>query len=357
MRYLLFGLCIGLLGNAAVFADEKGPPIVVGAIVPLSGDFGALGQSTLNAMKLASKQPEGRPVRLLQEDNRSCQSADAVSAFHKLVAVNSAQVIITLCTGAAEGVLPLAKSRRLPLIQLSESGVDPENYMLKLMPDGIGFMEVLTDEFARRYKKMAIIGDEQPVNSGERGNLTVFERMFTEKGGKIVYRETFPGSVTDLRSLIEKIRQSGAEAVSPFIGSAAQMALFMKQADELHLWESVHLAGNFAFEFLYDALLAVYPKLASLEGLESSNLKATTSSSFIEQYRNEFGEAPKQFADYAFDAVAIIRRCGTDQSCYRKTSLGVSGPIQFDRAGRRQAPFVLKRLHNGLFQEVEKGGL
>jgi branched-chain amino acid transport system substrate-binding protein len=324
----------------------------VGLIAPLSGEFASYGVGAAQAMELANDQTAGPKITLVKEDNRTCQSGDAITAFHKLVNVDKVDVVVTFCTAAAQGVLPLTIQRKIPLIQLTESGVDPSNYMLKMMPEALPFAKQLAKDLRKKYTTIALVGNEMEVNTGPRGNLPVFSETFTRLGGKIVLTETFPDTETDFKSLVLRIRSSGAEAVSPFIWQPQQMAAFMKEADRMKLWKSVPLAGNYAFEFMFSQILSVYPRLSSLEGLESINFVEHSSPEFRADYKKRFNSDPPQFADYSYDVMAIVKECRKDAACYRKPRQGVTGAIAFGDDGRRVGRFASKRLVKGKFEVV-----
>lgn len=350
MRVVISILALGPLCFAR--ADSEGP-IRVGVIVPLSGDFAVYGQSVVRAMQLANSSRQGAKLKFVIEDNKTCESSEAVSAFQKLVTVDGIRAVVTFCTAAAQSVLPLAKARKLPLIQLSESGPDSDNYMIKMMPESTPFVDLLASTLVEKYRTIAIVGNITEVNSGVRGNVPLFTKVYEGLGGKVVLSELFPDSDTDFRTLLLKIRASGAKGVIPFIWSPRQMAAFLKQAEEMKLWRDSALAGNFVFELMWNQLLEAYPPVSRFEGLESVNFKVETSAEFLSQYRAAYNEAPAQFADYAFDAADMIKRCGLDTNCLTRRREGVSGSLEFGADRRRVGRFVNKELRQGSWNVVE----
>jgi hypothetical protein len=169
----------------------------------------------------------------------------------------------------------------------------------------------------------------------------------------VVFSELVPPDTADFRPIIQRIRRSDAQAVTPFIGSAGGMALFLKQADELNLWATKKLVGNFLFEFLFAELSKLYPLTSRLEGLQSINIAQMTDSSFTEAYTARYHTPAPQFADYGYDAVSILKACGVDTKCYRTSRAGVSGRLEFDAQARRSGIFEVKRLRSGSFEIVK----
>lgn len=353
LHFFVLAFSVFVWTNFAV-ADSK--TLKIGIIAPISGDLADYGVAAVNGVTLANELAAGVHAEILVEDNRSCGPNDAVTAAQKLVNIDKVDVVVTVCTGAAQGVLPIVKARKVPLFQLTESGPDPDKYMVKLMPDSIGLVDVLAQRYVKRFSKMALIGASVQVNAGERGNLTLFKQKFESLGGKIVFFEEFPSEVVDFRTTIERIRRSGAQAVIPFLAPAQQLAAFLKQGDELNLWKDTGLAGNFFFEFMLKELTALYPNMQKWNGLESANLAQLTSPKFLAEYQRRFGKPAPQFADYAYDAMTIIKLCTTDTSCYRRPFTGVSGDVAFDPAtDRRVGKFVSRTLEAGVFVDSHSG--
>jgi hypothetical protein len=66
-------------------------------------------------------------------------------------------------------------------------------------------------------------------------------------------------------------------------------------------------------------------------------LKANGSSDagFKRAYAARFSAEAPQFADYGYDTIAIIKECGADTECYRRSRSGVSGQLTFEGHGRK----------------------
>jgi hypothetical protein len=60
--------------------------------------------------------------------------------------------------------LPIVKARKIPLIQLTESGADPESVMLKLMPDSVRIITLHADLYAEQYQRLAVVATDMTNN-------------------------------------------------------------------------------------------------------------------------------------------------------------------------------------------------
>jgi ABC-type branched-subunit amino acid transport system substrate-binding protein len=265
------------------------------------------------------------------------------------VSTGKIDVLITVCTAAAQSLLPIVKNEAIPLIQVTEAGPDPSGYMIKMMPSKKGSLVALADYYAKKYQTMAIIADIQTANEGADGNVAELKRAFINRGKVVVYEQMVSPELLDFRAILPRLKKLNPDVVMPILVTSTQMATFMRQADDFHLWDVSALGGNFAFEFLYSKLLELYPRISKLDGLESNNLEQPENSSFSLKYQERFKELPPQFADYGYDVGIMLKTCAADIPCLVTNRPGVSGELRFDNLRRRQGTYVVKHLVNGKF--------
>ena len=336
--------------QSPVPTQDQRPKIRLGIILPLSGEFARFGVNARKAILLAQKQIRSSyQPQIIFEDNPSCGPKDALTAFKKLVEIDKVEVVATFCSGAAKSVAPLARALKLTHIQITETPDPDDTAMIKVMPSSRPWIEILGLEYAKRWKRVALLGNEMELNTGEGGNLSKIALSLEKHGSRAVSSDSFPDSQLDFRALINKLKASEAQAVAPFIYPAAQMAAFLRQADDLHLWDHKELAGNFVFEVMSEELFKLYPPLKKREGLLSVNFANTTSAKYVQDYQAEYGEAPPPFTDIAFDTYALVAACGSTIDCMLRDRDGASGELRFDSRRGRVGKHELRVLHEGSF--------
>lgn len=324
--------------------------IKLGVILPLSGEFARFGVNARKAIQLAAKQVTGPyQPEVIFEDNPSCGPADAVTAYKKLVAIDHIEVIATFCSGAAKGVAPLAKAINLTHIQITESPDAEDTSMIKIMPASRPWIDLLVVEYSKRWKRLALLANEMELNTGESGNIKLFTQGLARNGSLAVSRDSFPDTQLDFRTLITKLKASNAQAIAPFIYPAKQMAAFLRQADELHLWDTKELAGNFIFEIMGQELSKLYPQILKREGLLSVSFADTTSAEYKQAYLAEYNEPPPPFTDIAFDTYMLVATCGKNIECMLENRPGASGDLHFDAKRHRIGKHEMHVLHEGVF--------
>jgi ABC-type branched-subunit amino acid transport system substrate-binding protein len=327
------------------------PKIKFGIILPLSGEFARFGINARKAIELATKKVVGPFLpEIIFEDNPSCGPTDAITPFRKLVSVDKIEVVATFCTGAAKSVAPLAQAIGLPHIHITETPDTNDVIMIKMMPSSRPWIDYIVTEYAKRWKRIALIANDMELNTGKEGNINLVTQGLAQRGSQVVLKESFQDTQLDFRTLITKLKATDAQAISPFIYPAQQMAAFLRQADEMHLWDNKELAGNYVFEVMSQELFKLYPAIQKRDGLLSVNFVDTTSSKYRQEYQTEYNEPVPPFTDIAYDTYALVALCGKDVSCMLQPHLGASGELRFDNRRGRIGKHELRVLHNGKFE-------
>ena len=191
---------------------------------PQSGDLASYGIPSARAAELVVREVNakggvlGRQVKLLVEDD-VCKPEIAANTAGKLVSDKADVVLGHICSGAAKaalgiyrdaGVIAMSPSATNP--ELTQSGQYPNFYRTIAPDDAQARIEVDFALDTLKVKKIAVLHDKQDYGRG----LAEFARKFIEasggRGQVVLFEGITPGAV-DYSAVIQKIRQSGAEAV------------------------------------------------------------------------------------------------------------------------------------------------
>jgi len=234
-------------------AHAQGPPIKIGAPLPLSGPAAPLGQHSLWGTQTALRVIEGRggiagrPVQLIVEDDGG-RPADAVKIMRKMILQDGVDAII----GGASSVdtvpmLPVAlETRTLLLVTVAESDIitaDKCNrYTFRLTPDARAkaraMAPFLTGKVAKKWQ--FVYWD----NAYGQSMLKWFTEELKKAGGEVVQAIPTPAGTSDYSSYLAKLRPE-AEAPGIFHSVAGGDALRIgKQIGEFGLQKRYRLAGT-----------------------------------------------------------------------------------------------------------------
>jgi branched-chain amino acid transport system substrate-binding protein len=223
--------------NVASVSED---PIKVGVSVPLSGGAASWGLNALAGIQVATNEINaqgginGRQVELVVEDD-TC-SAQGVNAINKLVNIDQVDALIgPVCSAVGGPALPNVASRNVPTIIFASA---PH---LTSLGDNI-FRTYPSDAFAGKFtanfmheeldiEKVAVI---YVKNDWGEAIQRVFQEEFIANGGDVVYSTGVLQTDSDFKTEIEKIKNSGAQAV--YVPIYPENAVpFLKQAQELGL--------------------------------------------------------------------------------------------------------------------------
>jgi branched-chain amino acid transport system substrate-binding protein len=373
-KKLIWLIVVVLVAVAAVFWVMTKPhgnakEVTVGAILPLTGQGAAYGESAKRGMDLAVQQVNsmggigGRLIRIVYEDSQGDPKA-GVSAFQKLVTVDRVPAVLgDLLSSVTLSMAPIANRREVILLspassapKLTQSG----EYVFRNCPSDVYEGTVMANYAYKTLglKRVAILRINNEYGVGIGG---VFRSAFTEKGGTIVTEEAYNENSTDFRTQITKISSQNPEAV--YLLGYKQMGYILRQAKELGFTpqflstvtfedpEILKLAGNSAEGVIYSA------------SKFSPESKDNVIQRFVGAYRSSYQSEPNIFAGLSYDAVQILviaMRDGGTQSNEIMGALhrvkdypGVAGETTIDANGDAILTPVLKTVRGGAFVFID----
>ncbi len=338
--------------------------IKIGAILPLTGGgLSPYGQSAQNAILLAiEKSGMKDKVELVVEDDKGCQAKEAATVAQKLVDVDHVVTIIgPMCTSPALAIAPIAETKKV-VVLTSASGktvTQSGDFIFRTyMSDATKNIALAAYVYGKGHRKAAFIHDASQVGSVSQRDDTKEE--FVRLGGVVVADESFVAKDKDLRTQLQKIKNSNPDII--FIGGLPdELVLILKQAQELHI--TTPLAST---EASIDSSLLRLAGTAGEGLLIPSDVSPTNIevSTFFTDYKAKYNEEPKLFSAETYDAVLLAIRASvaSDGSVegvkvnlekLGQNYIGASGEISFDKNGDVKKPVIMKQVVGGKLVEVK----
>ena len=308
-------------------ADAKS--IVLGEYGSMTGALATFGQSTDNAIKMATEEINakggvlGKPVEIALEDNGS-RAEQVPLAINKLI--NEKNVLAILGEVASSNSLaaaPICQAAGVPM--LSPTSTNPKvtqvgDYIFRAC-----FIDPFQGSVMAKFasgdlnaKTVAIFTDVKSDYS--KGLTEFFKKEFVASGGKIVAEESYRAGETDFRGQLTNIKGIKPDVIY-IPGYYTEVANIAVQARSLGI--DVPLLGGDGWDS---------PKLFEIGGkaVDGSYLtnhysmenKTPRIEKFVSDYRKKYGEAPDALAAVAYDAAymmfdAIERAGSTDRAKLR----------------------------------------
>ena len=349
-------------------SNDASPPIIIGAILPLTGEAAQWGIPPRDGAILAIEEinrrggVNGRPLQLVTEDDR-CNPRDGVSAINSLTARQSVSAIIgASCSGVTLAIAPIAERSQIALI--SPASTNPTithagDYIFRVVPSddlrGQVFADYIFNGTSHRKVSILYINNEGGV-----GNRNSFRSRFLEMGGSVLLEEAYSQDSTDLRSQLTKISKSDTQAII-VVSYPRDTPLVLRQAHELGVTQPLF----FQTEAVEDANV-LREAGATAEGVVyilPAPAMGDASTKFRKAYQERYKKGPELYAAEGYDAVHLIASAFSTKNGSSETSLsgttvrdhllslknwtGASGSITFDPNGDVIKPMAIKKIENG----------
>ncbi len=179
----------------------------IGAIMPLSGPAGSLGEGLKRALDMAG----ATHVELVYADDE-CNTAKAVSAYNNLKTQNI-KVYFVACSGSVMALAPLAKTDNNLIItgyagssEIRATGDE----VIRFDPDAVSIVSALVKELsdpAWSTKKFAILHEKQDYAQSA---VDALQKKF---GDQILMTESYQAADISMKTQITKLKGSGAEVI------------------------------------------------------------------------------------------------------------------------------------------------
>ena len=371
IRWSFLGLLTLFVSLALTGAGLAADTIKLGIAGAHSGDLASYGLPSVKAAELVVKDINarggilGKKVELLIEDD-ACKPEMATNTATKLVSKKVDIVMGHICSGATKAALGIYNDARIIVMspsatnpELTQSGQYPNFFRTIASDDAQAKLEVDFAMNRLKVKTIAVLHDKGDYGKG----LAEYARKFAAASQKVkveLYEGITPGAV-DYSAIVQKIKQSGAEAVI-YGGYHPEAASIVSQMRKKGM-KTIFISDDGVKDITF---IKVAGKNA--EGVYATGPKDTSKNPLAiaanEAHKKTYGSDPGAFYLNAYAATqailnAIQKAKSTD---YTKVSNALHtyavdtplGKIKFDKKGDAiGAGFTMYQVRNGVYVEVK----
>lgn len=346
-------------------APEESVNILIGAVLPLTGDAAEYGKNDRQGIDLAvslvneSGGIGGRMVEVRYED---CQTdgKKALAAFNKLRAEGVSLFINDAISTVSLAMAPILEQNKSVLISTgasnpSLSGISPWFFRIW---NSDAFEGRIAADYLKATAPTAKVAVLYVNNDYGQGLQRVLGEELKGSQIQLVTRDSFDAGTGDFRTQVAKI-QAAAPSHIYLIGYAAQTGPATRQIREAGI--TAQIVGTVAMEdpgFLSLAGTSsngvVYPFPKASEGAAVERFKTA--------FRAKFAKEPALLNDCGYDAANLLLeafRKGAVTPLDVRDSLskvkgfpGASGEISFDSNGDVSKPMEIKVIKDGKFTQL-----
>ena len=371
IRWSFLGWLTLFVSLALTGAGLAADTIKLGIAGAHSGDLASYGLPSVKAAELVVKDINarggilGKKVELLIEDD-ACKPEMATNTATKLVSKKVDIVMGHICSGATKAALGIYNDARIIVMspsatnpELTQSGQYPNFFRTIASDDAQAKLEVDFAINRLKVKTIAVLHDKGDYGKG----LAEYARKFaaaTKNVKVVLYEGITPGAV-DYSAIVQKIKQSGAEAVI-YGGYHPEAASIVSQMRKKGM-KTIFISDDGVKDITF---IKVAGKNA--EGVYATGPKDTSKNPLAiaanEAHKKTYGSEPGAFYLNAYAATqailnAIQKAKSTD---YTKVSNALHtyavdtplGKIKFDKKGDAiGAGFTMYQVRNGVYVEVK----
>ena len=371
IRWSFLGWLTLFVSLALTGAGLAADTIKLGIAGAHSGDLASYGLPSVKAAELVVKDINarggilGKKVELLIEDD-ACKPEMATNTATKLVSKKVDIVMGHICSGATKAALGIYNDARIIVMspsatnpELTQSGQYPNFFRTIASDDTQAKLEVDFAMNRLKVKTIAVLHDKGDYGKG----LAEYARKFaaaTKNVKVVLYEGITPGAV-DYSAIVQKIKQSGAEAVI-YGGYHPEAASIVSQMRKKGL-KTIFISDDGVKDITFIKVAGKYA-----EGVYATGPKDTSKNPLAiaanEAHKKTYGSDPGAFYLNAYAATqailnAIQKAKSTD---YTKVSNALRtyavdtplGKIKFDKKGDAiGAGFTMYQVRNGTYVEVK----
>jgi branched-chain amino acid transport system substrate-binding protein len=229
---LLLLLSTACSSNDSPSAEDK---LKVGLIVSLTGNYAPLGSEDKKSVELAVQQLNdaggllGRPVELIVRDDKS-QPEQSVLSFNELKGSGVVAVIGSPFSNSALATIPQVDRAKIPYVSLTpaDEQIKPIHpYVFVVPATSATYADRILQYYqSQKISKVAVAHDNRSsyANAGAAG----MQAKAAQYGVTLVADEQFQTSTTEFSAVINKVKSSGAQALTVWATGPPAVA-FAKQ--------------------------------------------------------------------------------------------------------------------------------
>jgi branched-chain amino acid transport system substrate-binding protein len=359
---LIAWVSAALLLLASLTPAAAAESIRIGFLGPLSGLFAQAGKDMLDGMKLgleeAGFQAGGRKIELIAEDDESNNST-AVAKYRKLVEHDRVQVFTgVLLVNIGYGLAPMVDRDELPSLFLTTPDDLTKRkrmkWMIRAAFSASQPMHAMGDYAYRTlgYRKVVQLAAD---NGYGHEQMAGFQRVFEERGGRVVQKIWVPLNAQDFAPYISQLPRDVDAVVTCFF--AGQAVRFLRQYAESGLKGKVPLIGSGTtaedsiLRALGDEAEGYVGAMTWAPGVSTPGNQA-----FVKQASAKLGKTPSYFHAFMYSAARwVVEAAGRVQgnvedrarflAAIKQAAEGqdIRGPIHIDEFGNpTQNVYILK---------------
>jgi len=360
---------VAALGAAGTAVAQDGS-IRLGIVAPMSGPNARYGAFSLRGAQLAAKEIndaggiDGKKIQIYSADSQGTP-VEGVSATRRLISQDKVDFLIgDVSSSVTLAMQPVVEDAGVLLINAASSnpkityaaGVGGFKWSFRNYPTDENRALVVAQYAAekRGFTKFAVLSVDSDYG---RSAIEFTKKYLPRFKGQILTEDYYKEGEVDFRSVLAKIRDSGAQAIIMY-GLADTTPIVARQMMEVGLAGKMPLIGN--GEFNTEKTIKSAPK--AMEGAVEAAAwlpayDSAKSKGFVAKFSGEYREAPNNHAYVHWETVHLLGKAievakSTDRAKVRDALKTIKydsavGEVTFDDHNQARLPMILLEIEGG----------
>lgn len=356
--------------GAADEAIAQDGTIRLGIVAPMSGPNARYGAFSLRGAQLAAKEIneaggiDGKKIQIFSADSQGTP-VEGVSATRRLISQDKVDFLIgDVSSSVTLAMQPVVEDAGVLLINAASSnpkitysaGVGGFKWSFRNYPTDENRALVVAQYAAekRGFTKFAVLSVDSDYG---RSAIEFTKKYLPRFKGQILTEDYYKEGEVDFRSVLAKIRDSGAQAIIMY-GLADTTPIIARQMTEVGIAGKIPLIGN--GEFNTEKTIKSAPK--AMEGAVEAAAwlpayESAKSKGFVAKFTGEYREAPNNHAYVHWETVHLLGKAveaakSTDRAKVRDALKTIKydsavGEVTFDDHNQAKLPMILLQIEDG----------
>jgi len=362
-------LCLLLLLGLVTGCGQH-DAILVGAVLPLTGEFAIYGEPIRRGIEVAFEQIEARddypyPLELRIEDSQGDPDR-AAQLLGELYDAGAPAVIGGVTTQEALAMVEIADQRDRVLLSPSASSprlTGISTNFFRVFPSD--FLEgTKMGHFATETLRVETVVIAAAESQYAKGIQQVFQREVERNGGEVLDVIEYPRNTEDLAAVVDRMMTLDPDAV--YLADYADgLVILVRELAKRGYEGHVLTTSSIATPEVIDQMGAAADGVMFTQSNYDVSSDVPQIQEFVQAYQEQYDRVPDLYAAHGYDTMRVYARALAEGGGSRPSEFwqgmrsinnfpGVTGPIQFDEQGDVQKFPRVYVVRDGDFVDYEK---
>jgi branched-chain amino acid transport system substrate-binding protein len=341
------------ISSTQLQSENQARDIKIGMIAGTTGEFAVVGENFVNGANIAldewNRNNPDRQVSLITEDD-GFDPVKGIAAFRKLTSLDDVDALVNMTSVTIDAVYSDVVNGGIPLVQLGEQGINPENDNVFQVLEGNVATAIALGEKVKEEGKSNVVVFVSNNATYER----FYEGFVTGYSNQHTIIRINPGDTSTIRTEIIRAASLNPDAI----------VIMTVPGDGAVVADEVKLRSPEVALYLDGSALTGWSEYQKILGdtnvLNGDSIvvlrQSELSGNFVSEYQSRYQTDPQVGSAWGYDAVTFLLSTMPEDSrdwstwtanMSNMTVMGAGNEIVYDEVGVRLPDFFIGNIQRG----------